>query len=368
MSEISERRLVIACGGTGGHLFPGIAVAESWVEAGGEVLLLISEKQIDSLASEGYGHLQFERMSSMAMPRVTSPKIIPFLAKFIGSLFSCRRLLRRFRAEAVLGMGGFTSAAPLLAGRMLGLPTFVHESNAIPGRANRLNARFSRTILVGFETCAGAFGDGKPVKVVGTPLRPSMRERSDKESAREHFGLDPNRRTVLVMGGSQGARRINQLVAASLPAFVERQIQVLQISGPLDHEMVRPAHEENPDAGVLLSFCREMQTAYAAADLAICRSGASTLTELSYYGTPSILIPYPFAADDHQARNAEIFSEPGAAVCWPQEDLNEENFAERVLALAGDDETLETMSARMVELAIPDAADKVAQEIVASVA
>ncbi|NNE92349.1 MAG: undecaprenyldiphospho-muramoylpentapeptide beta-N-acetylglucosaminyltransferase, partial [Verrucomicrobiales bacterium] len=158
--SVSGKKLVIACGGTGGHLFPGIAVAEAWTARGGEVLILISEKQIDTLATEGYDHLRFERLPSIAMPRITSPKMIGFGFKFLGGLGACRKLLKSFGADAVLGMGGFTSAAPLLAGKLAGLPTFVHESNAIPGRANKLNAKFARTVLVGFERCAAHFGVG----------------------------------------------------------------------------------------------------------------------------------------------------------------------------------------------------------------
>lgn len=363
MSDYSERRLVIACGGTGGHLFPGIAVAESWTKGGGEVVLLISEKQIDALAAEGYGHLRFEKMASVAMPKPVSPRMIPFLAKFAGSWISCRKLLKSFRADAVLGMGGFTSAAPLLAGKWKGLPTFIHESNAIPGRANKLNAKFARTVLVGFEGCAKHFETSRPVEVVGTPVRPSVANRPSREDAAAFFGISPEKKTIMVMGGSQGARRLNELVAAGLSAFEEAGMQVLHISGPADYETVRPAYEKHPGAGVVRDFCSEIQYAYAAADLAICRSGASTLTELAFYGLPSVLVPYPFAADDHQTLNAEIFSVPAAAELWKQEELNEGNFSRKIVALLSDDERIASMRAAMEELAIPDASAQVCEVI-----
>ncbi|MDF1860829.1 MAG: undecaprenyldiphospho-muramoylpentapeptide beta-N-acetylglucosaminyltransferase [Verrucomicrobiales bacterium] len=363
MSKFSERRLVIACGGTGGHLFPGIAVAESWTAGGGEVVLLISEKQIDALAAEGYGHLRFEKMPSVALPRLLSLQMPVFLAKFVGSLFACRRLLKTFRADAVLGMGGFTSAAPLLAGKLLGLPTFIHESNAIPGRANKLNARFARTILVGFEECAKHFASGQPVEVVGTPVRPSVARRPSREEAASFFGISPEKKTIMVMGGSQGARRVNELVAASLAEFEDAGLQVLHISGPTDYETVKPMYDAHPDAGCLVNFCSEIQHAYAAADLAICRSGASTLTELAFYGLPSVLIPYPFAADDHQTRNAEIFSVPGGAECWSQEGLSEKEFSRKIISLLTEEESLAEMEERMRALAIPDASDRVCEVI-----
>lgn len=359
MVKSSGKCLVIACGGTGGHLFPGIAVAEAWTAGGGEALLLISEKQIDTLAAEGYGQLRFERMPSTAMPGVFSLKMPGFLLAFLRSYRNCRKLLRDFRADAVLGMGGFTSTAPLAAGKRLGLPTFIHESNAIPGKANRLNAKFSIAVLVGFEACARFFGSRKRVEVVGTPLRPSVAKRPSKEEGLAFFGLKPVKKTLMVMGGSQGARRVNELVAASLPAFAAAGIQVLHISGPGDFDLVKPAFEAHPGAGVLRSFCAEMQFALAAADLAICRSGASTLTELGYYGLPSVLIPYPFAAEDHQTRNAEVFSVPGAAELWPQGELNEGNFAGRILALIRNEEQLEKMKSAAAGIAVTDASDRV---------
>lgn len=365
MLNNSGKGLVIACGGTGGHLFPGIAVAEAWRAGGGEVLLLISEKQIDALATEGYGHLRFERMPSMAMPRPYSPKMPGFLLGFARSYRDCCRLLRDFQAQAVLGMGGFTSTAPLMAGKRLGLPTFIHESNAIPGKANRLNARFSRCVLLGFESCRSHFPASQPVECVGTPLRPSVAQRPTREEGAAFFGLDPAKRTVLVMGGSQGARRVNELVAGGLPEFVAAGIQILHISGPGDYELVRPAYERHPQAGVLRAFCAEMQFALAAADLAVCRSGASTLTELAHYALPSVLIPYPFAADDHQTANAELFAQPGAAQLWPQSTLNEENFSSRLLDLLDDESRRERMKVAAGELARPDAAARVC-EVVAS--
>lgn len=357
------KRLVIACGGTGGHLFPGIAVAEAWRKRGGEVLLLISEKQIDTLATEGHEHLRFERLKSIAMPKITSPKMIGFGFGFLQGLWQCRKILKDFKADAVLGMGGFTSTAPLVAGWIKRLPTFIHESNAIPGRANRLNAKFSKTVLVGFERCAKHFGGAKNTAVVGTPLRAAVEEKPDRETALKHFSLRPDRKTLMVMGGSQGARRVNELIVEALPNLPADQMQVLQITGPQDYESVAPAFEKAEVGGAVVSFCADIQFAYAAADLAVCRSGASSLTELSHYGLPSILIPYPFAADDHQMRNAEIFSDPGAAKLWPQNELDGENFGERLVALLEDDSQLSEMREAMTALAVPDASDRICDVI-----
>jgi len=360
----SLKRLVIACGGTGGHLFPGIAVAQEWRKRGGEVLLLISEKQIDTLATEGHDDLRFERLKSIGMPRITSPKMIGFGFQFLQGLFQCRKILKDFRADAVLGMGGFTSTAPLMAGWLKRLPTFIHESNAIPGRANKLNAKFARTVLVGFERCAKHFGDAKRTAVVGTPLRAAVEEKPDREAGLQHFDLRADRKTLMVMGGSQGARRINELIVEALPQLPADRVQVLLITGPLDYDTVAPAFEKADVGGTVVPFTSEIQFAYAAADLGICRSGASSLTELSHYGLPSILIPYPFAADDHQMRNAEIFSDPGAALLWPQDELEDgETFGSRLVALLDDEAKLGEMHEAMAALAVPDASARICREI-----
>lgn len=358
---------MIACGGTGGHLFPGIAVAEAWRQRGGEVILIISEKQIDSLAAEGYGHLRFERQPSVAMPRLWSPRMIAFLAGLGRGIGDNRRLLKEFGADAVLGMGGFTSTAPLIAGRWRRLATFIHESNAIPGRANLLNARFSTEVLVGFEACGQRF-PGRTPRFVGTPLRPSVEKKPDRAESLSRFGLRPDRQTLLVMGGSQGARRINELVCDALAKLPADRVQVLHISGPQDYEVARLAHEKAPGdlVRVVLPFCADMQHALACADLAICRSGASTLTELAHYGVPSVLIPYPFAAHDHQTRNAEIFSEPGAALLWRQADLNEASFADRLTGLMADESAMAAMRRAMSQLSVPDAAGQICDVIEAA--
>ena len=194
---------VIACGGTGGHLFPGLAVAEALRERGHEVLLFISEKEIDSMAVAGRTDFRFERLPTVALPSPFSPAILAFLRRFNESLSLCRAIYRKFDPHAVLGMGGFTSTAPVLAGRMRGLPTFLHESNAVPGKANRYTARFVRAVLLGFKECA-AFFPKVCTEFTGTPIRSSLRP-VDRGTAREKLGLCNDLTTLLVMGGSQGA-------------------------------------------------------------------------------------------------------------------------------------------------------------------
>ena len=209
--------IVIAAGGTGGHLFPGLAVGEVLIQRGHSVMLLISEKEIDALATRERPEFRIEKLPGIGLPRLLSPALFTFLRRFWQGLSRCGALYRNFKPDAVLGMGGFTSTAPILAGRRRGIPTFLHESNAIPGKANRLNARLAHTVLLGFEECRQYFPSAR-CQVTGTPIRKTLTERLPKAEARAAFGLNPACRTLLVMGGSQGAAGINRSVVAGAAA------------------------------------------------------------------------------------------------------------------------------------------------------
>lgn len=321
----SKLHVMIACGGTGGHLFPGIAVGETLSERGHQVTLLISEKKIDSLAAAGHSNLTFEKMPFLAMPRPWSPKMIPFLKGLWKGYSDCRAMIQKQHIQVVLGMGGFTSLAPLVAGRKEKCRTLIHESNAIPGKANKLNARFCNVVLCGLDACAPHFQtkkQDKDIRVVGTPVRSSM-TLPPAEDAHAFFKLQKGKPTLLIMGGSQGARGINRAVGTALRELFAEGIQILHITGPNDYQEVRDSYAKHADMPhTVQAFCHRMELAYQVADLAVARSGASTLTELAYFGTPSLLVPYPFAADDHQTRNAEIFDKAGAAKLMPESELN----------------------------------------------
>ena len=358
-------RLVIACGGTGGHLFPGIAVAQEAKRRGWECLLLISTKKIDALAVQGHEDLRFETIPAIAMPKPWSPKMIGFLRRLWQTRRQCRQLIRDFRADAVLGMGGFTSLFPVMAGRKLGLRTFVHDSNAVPGKANRMTARFCDAVLLGLEACAKHFPAGR-ARVTGTPLRTTLQVPVDVAEARRFFGLRDDRQTILVMGGSQGARGVNRAVVAALPALAAAadRVQVLHITGPGDAEMVTPEYAKHPALTVCaVPFCHRMELAYRLADVAVTRSGASSLTELSAFGIPSVLVPYPYAADDHQRRNADVFTQAGAAVAVEEADLADGRLGPLLLDLLADGAKRSAMAEAMQRLAPADAASRVCDAI-----
>jgi len=376
MSSSSTERLVIACGGTGGHLFPGIAVARAAKARGWDTLLLISEKQIDALATEGQDDLRFEKVPAIAMPRPLSLAMVKFLWRFRQTRRHCVKLLREFRATAVLGMGGFTSLAPAMAGKRLGLKTFVHESNAVPGKANRMTARFCRLVLLGLEECAAHFPAGR-TQVVGTPLRPSLLPPAEHcalrtapsplvTEARNFFDLPDEKPVILIMGGSQGARGVNNAVIAALPALAAAadRVQLVHIAGPTDYESVRAGCAAVPRlTSRVLPFCQRMEFAYALATVAVCRSGASSLTELSAWGLPSVLVPYPTAADDHQRRNAAFFTRAGAAIAVEEKDIAAGQLGPLLLDLLADAAKRTTLSAAMRRLAPERAADVICDVI-----
>ena len=304
-------KVLIACGGTGGHLFPGLAVAEMLASRRHEVKLLVSEKAVDQSA---LSHTTIPVQPVGAVGFTGARGIVNFCYRFAQAVGDCIDECRQFKPDAVLGMGGFTSAPAVVAAswRRRGAK-LIHESNAVPGKANHWTGKLADHIAVGVPDCAKFFGH-KPVTVTGTPIRQALRQ-GKVAGAHEQLGLDPQRLTVLVMGGSQGAQAVNAAVVAALPGLADwrARAQFVHLSGPRDEATVRAAYETNGFKARVLNFCSAMELPYSAADLVIARSGAATLTELAVFGLPAILLPYPHAAGNHQWHNAKVFERIGAA-------------------------------------------------------
>lgn len=350
---------VIACGGTGGHLFPGLAVAEVLRGRGHEVLLFISEKEIDSVAVSKHPEFRFEKLPTIGLPSPFSPTIVRFMQRFNESLAQCRRIYRTYNPNVVLGMGGFTSTAPVMAGRMRGIPTFIHESNAIPGKANRLTARMVRAVLLGFKECAQFFPKTR-TELTGTPIRTEL-QRVDRSVARARLGLREDLRTLLVMGGSQGATGINQAIIKALPALQNQSLQVIHLSGARDERLVADNYQREKIPAFVAAFHHAMEDVYSAADFAIARSGAASLSELAAFSLPSLLIPFPYAADDHQTRNAQIFTKADAAIVLREVELSGDLLARKIQELLADPTRLQRMAENCARLAPKNAADLVVE-------
>ncbi|HEY2615020.1 MAG TPA: undecaprenyldiphospho-muramoylpentapeptide beta-N-acetylglucosaminyltransferase, partial [Chthoniobacterales bacterium] len=335
-------------------LFPGLAVAEVLRARGHEVMLFVSEKEIDALALSGRADFKFHKLPTVGLPSPFSPAILGFLCRFSESLSLCGGIYRKFKPHVVLGMGGFTSTAPVLAGKMRGIPTFIHEANAIPGKANRLTARMVRAVLLGFKECAPFFPRVR-TEVTGTPIRHQL-QRIDRKLARQRLGLREDWLTLLVMGGSQGASGVNRAMIKSLPALQDAPLQVIHLAGQRDEQLVAENYRRQEIPAHVAAFHHAMEEVYSAADLAIGRSGAASLAELAAFALPAILIPFPYAADDHQTRNAEIFLRAGAGIVLKESDLTADLLAQKIRELSGNINTLHRMSENSARLAPKNAA------------
>jgi UDP-N-acetylglucosamine--N-acetylmuramyl-(pentapeptide) pyrophosphoryl-undecaprenol N-acetylglucosamine transferase len=377
-------KVMIACGGTGGHLFPGLAVAEVLHARGHPVRLLVSEKGIDRTAlavSTGCCN----RSDGIAMQAVAAVgyegagRLARFCLGLAKATRECAAAYDEFEPDVVLGMGGFTSAPAIFGARWFRqheTATLIHESNAVPGKANRLAGRFADHVAVGLADCARYFAR-KPVTVTGTPIRATLR-RGKAADARKRLGLESGRLTVLVVGGSQGAHAINEGVALALPWLKTRAntLQFVHLTGAKDERFMRATYEGNGIRATVKSFCGQMELAYSGADMVVARSGASTLTEVAVFGLPAILIPYPQAAGNHQWHNARVFEQAGAARlveqprkpgdCWsePRTDREHMEWGKQLAKVIGelvDDETGRSAMARAARsLAVDDAAERVA--------
>jgi UDP-N-acetylglucosamine--N-acetylmuramyl-(pentapeptide) pyrophosphoryl-undecaprenol N-acetylglucosamine transferase len=255
-------------------------------------------------------------------------------------------------------MGGFTSTAPILAGRMRGIATLIHESNAVPGKANRLASKMVRAVLLGFKECAAFFPKVR-TELTGTPIRTELK-RLNRQSARQKLGLQPDVTTMLVMGGSQGASGINQAMLKSLPLLRDSALQVVHLSGTRDERLVAESYRRERIPAYVAAFHHHMEIVYSAADFTVARAGAASLAEIASFELPSILIPFPYAADDHQTRNAEIFARGGAAFVLKESELSPELLTQKIREMINHPEQLRRMSERCSHLAPRDAAARVA--------
>lgn len=352
--------VIIACGGTGGHLFPGIAVAQQLKAMGHRPILLISRKEVDAQASQKYGDLEFHAVRAIAKPRLLSLKMPGFLFNLLRTYLFCKGILRREKADVVVGMGGFTSLPPVRAGYKMGLRTYVHDSNALPGRSNRMTARWCTKVLLGLSDAASFF-PGRECVVTGTPVREELEHLPSREEACRRLGLPEDKPIILVTGGSQGARHMNSLLLSA--AKSDPEVHYFFIAGKGDYERVKALAGDAANISVI-GFCSDMPAAYAAADGVVARSGASTLTELSVIGKACLLIPFPYAADDHQTCNARVFADSGAARMCPQAELTSDKVHDFVHDIVLTPSVRVAMESAMRAQARPSAAVDIARTIV----
>ena len=357
--------VAIACGGTGGHLFPGLAVAEELVGRGCGVGLLISPKEVDRRAVKTARGVEVHTLPAVAFQR---GRRFAFIQGAWQSWRAARKLFQSRPPCAALAMGGFTSAPPILAAKQARAKTFLHESNTIPGRANRWIAHLVDQAFVGFPSAATRLRV-REVTVTGTPVRSDFRPR-DPVACRLALGFDPARPVVLVMGGSQGASGINDLLLAALPRLTQRapHWQWLHLTGPHDSDKVKQTYAALGVKAAAHAFLAEMDLALGAASAAVSRAGASSLAELAALRVPALLVPFPHAADNHQFYNALAAAETGAARFLEQKDATPEKVAGHLIELVENAAARDTLKTALACWHSPHAAQQMAEIILRAVA
>jgi UDP-N-acetylglucosamine--N-acetylmuramyl-(pentapeptide) pyrophosphoryl-undecaprenol N-acetylglucosamine transferase len=354
--------VVIACGGTGGHLFPGLAVGQELRQRGCAVTLMVSPKDIDQQAIQSITGMGIVTLPAVGLSRVG---FFQFLSGFWRSYRLAKACFAQRPPQFVLAMGGYISAPPIIAGRRCGAKTFLHESNSIPGRANRWLARWVDGAFVFFPPTAEKL-PARRVEVVGMPVRPQFLEPMTPGAARVAMGLDPAAPVLLVMGGSQGARKVNELVLRFAPQLRQAipNLQFVHLTGNHDLEPVRAQYKTLGIPAVVHAFWSEMGLALAAADVAVSRAGSSSLAELAARGLPAVLIPYPSAANNHQFYNARAFVQSGAARMFAQDSATPDVLAHEILELIRNPLKRSAMQNALADWNAPAAAGDIAERII----
>lgn len=351
------KRVLICCGGTGGHLSPGIAVAQRLHDQGQACELVISQKEVDSRLLEAYPNMDTLTSPATGLTARTPVAMFRFGSSQIQAVVRARKHLRQSKADAVLAFGGYVSASYILAARCLRIPVVLHEANQIPGKVIKKLGRFAKLVYVP----EGVDLSGVPksrIRYAGFPLRKAF-ERLPNAQARAHFGLPDKGNVLVVLGGSQGAQSLNEWAETTFPKLAQLGCHVLCVTG------LRDAGRSNQQLGgcqlQFFDFCDAMPTLLSAADLVVARAGAGSLAEFMHCQVPSILVPYPHAADDHQRTNARWLEQKGGCCIVDPEALSQ--LTPTTLSLLGHDKRLTDMRARLAELEGNDVAAEMAQAL-----
>ncbi len=357
-------RAVIAGGGTGGHLYPGITLAREILrrDPQGAVLFVGTEGGLESrvLPKEG---LDLKTIPVSGLKGKKKGEQLRAVLQLPSALARSLSILRSFRPDVVIGVGGYASGPLALGAFLTGRKVVLQEQNSVPGLTNRLLGRIAERIYTAYDEAAGYFPRRK-VRKVGNPIR-ALQWEGDARSAKKFFGLDPALPLVLVIGGSLGAHAVNEAVMKMVMKMKgeEKGIQFLHQTGEADAESVREAYGAAKIRSVVKPYLYEMAPAYQAADLAVSRAGAIALSELAAAGLPAVLIPFPHAADDHQLKNAQVLEGAGAARLIPQEELTPERLSSELRELLGNPELPARMQNAARQCARPSAAKDLVDDL-----
>lgn len=355
-------KIIIAGGKTGGHLFPGIATAQALerIHPDVDILFVGTDAPFETRTLEKYEFAHTSIFSKPIKGGSILKKVFSLSVIFV-SLIQSMIILKNFKPDFVLGVGGFSSFAVVLAAWIFGIPTAIQEQNAIPGLTNRLLSRFSRTIFTSFEQTKGLENNPK-VKYVGNPVRKADSTEPPKYTDLNNF--DPDRFTLLVTGGSQGAKSINDAFTDALSLMDDTlRFNIIHQTGEADESLIRKKYSDLKITATARAFFHNMPQLMGMADLAITRAGAGTIFELCINGLPAILVPFPHAADDHQTVNAQALEKQGAALMIKDNELTGHILKETIKTLFNDKEKLERMAGKLKQMAMPDADEQIAYSI-----
>ena len=350
--DLEVMRVIIAGGGTGGHVYPGIAVAKEIMRRNSQAKILFvgTEKGLESkvIPQEGF---QLQTITISGIKGIRGLRRLGSLLKIPVSVWESFRIISRFKPRLVIGVGGYSSGPPVLVAALLRIPILLQEQNAIPGLTNRLLARFAGRVATSFPESQNFFG--KKATLTGNPVRREFRQ--------SKANIPEDRFVIVILGGSQGARAINQAVIQSLDYLKSElgRLKFIHQTGESDYDEVSEAYVRYVVDHEVRPFFYDMPNQYLRADLLISRAGATTLAEIALSGKASILIPFPHATDNHQQKNAESFANAGAAEMILQKALSGKLLADRIQFYLNHLEELQQMAERSLRFGRPDATERI---------
>lgn len=357
-------RVLIAGGGTGGHIFPALSIGEALKQRNPktELHFLGSDRGMEQevIGKAGFGLTEF---SLSGVPTRLNWKS---LKSGWGMFKAYRRILtiiNEYKPDVIVGTGGYVTVPAALAARKRGIPLVLQEQNSIPGRANRFLSRYADEVHIHFTESRLYFKDRGKLRLSGNPVRMNFPEGHGNRTLQK-FRLHPRRKTVLILGGSQGAQSLNRAFRDMLPHFKgDRNVQFIIQTGKAGYREVLDGVKDSDVRVVVKSFLTEMEEIYGIADLVVARAGAMTISEIAACGLPSILVPYPHAMDDHQTANARALADKGAAILIPDAELGGEMLAKRIREVLEDPATLQEMGRYAFSLSRPEAARRIAESV-----
>ena len=356
-------RIVISGGGTGGHIYPAIAIAKEVMQLKpeAEVIFIGGKGRRESTIVPKFG-FDFVPILVEGFPRRMSTRWFKVAFKVPMGLVKSLIVLRHFSPRVVIGTGGYVCGPVLLSALLLNMPILIQEQNAMPGITNRIMGRWADEIHIPFLAAARFFPSGR-TKVTGNPVRPEIAAAKASAGEREKLGLEKDRLTISFLGGSQGASSINAAAVGALKRLVRfaPRLQIIHQTGEPDFPTIKKSYDELPFVTVVQPYFDTIEDVYAATDLVVCRSGGMTVAEITVRGLPAILIPYPFAAGDEQTFNAQALERSGAAVMIQNGQLTGERLADVLTSLIQDKERLSEMAEKSRSLGRPEAAREIAR-------